>query len=253
MDSKLWVGRTRWKGSFSKLPRQDCYEAKLRVSQADTADSRHYYLKIENSRGYDRYSVILQVRDPVSMATVIGVIIGCLILLVIVVLVILYAFKAEKWCFSQRGDFKPTDLESEKSDMDGSMRDGQHNGKSGFATIPQTEMQFGHHQTRKTRPPDPILPPDFHIMKHQQRSERSFRGRAYPAIDHTRKDINYADLQLPKTSNNGSMKKSNKPSQQHHPHHQQTTTTPTPRPAPTIRTDYAEIQFKPKSNEQAEV
>lgn len=40
--------------------------------------------------------------DPVSMATVIGVIIGCLILLVIVVLIILYSFKAEKWCFSRK-------------------------------------------------------------------------------------------------------------------------------------------------------
>ena len=59
--------------------------------------------------------------------------------------------------------------------MDGSMRDGQHNGKTGFATIPQTEMQFGHHQTRKQRPPDPILPPDFHIMKVLSR-ENSFNS-----------------------------------------------------------------------------
>jgi hypothetical protein len=93
-------------------------------------------LNVENDRGIDKYSVNLQVRgelplrgslqynsrvisrraalaktvagfdfvfaDPVSMATVIGVIIGCLILLVIVVLIILYAFKAEKWCFSRK-------------------------------------------------------------------------------------------------------------------------------------------------------
>ena len=35
---------------------------------------------------------------------------------------------------------------------------------SGFASIPSAEMSFGHHQTRKTRPPDPIIP-DFHIHK----------------------------------------------------------------------------------------
>jgi hypothetical protein len=40
--------------------------------------------------------------DPVSMATVVGVIVGCLILLVIVVILIVYAFKAEKWCFSRK-------------------------------------------------------------------------------------------------------------------------------------------------------
>lgn len=93
----------------------------------------------------------------------------------------------------------------------------------------------------------------FSQQQQQQRSERSFRGRAYP-VDHSKKDINYADLQLPKTSNNGSMKKSNKShmTSQHHPHHLQPNIA-TPRPTPTIRTDYAEIQFKPKTTEQAEV
>lgn len=47
--------------------------------------------------------------------------------------------------------------------------------------------------------------------------------------------------QLPRTSNNGSMKKSNR--HQHHP-------TAIPRNIPI---SYAEIQFKPRSNEQAEV
>ncbi|XP_021944481.1 kin of IRRE-like protein 3 isoform X3 [Folsomia candida] len=162
---------------IEKGPRTDCYEARLRVSRTDSADSRNYYLNIENSKGNDRYSVVLQVRgfdfitfaDPVSMATVIGVIIGCLILLVVVSMFIVYAFKAEKWCFS-KSDFKPTDLESEKSDLEGSDRSSSHvhhpNGKTtGFATIPTSEMQFSHPQKRSSRPPDPILPQDIQIMK----------------------------------------------------------------------------------------
>lgn len=39
------------------------------------------------------------------------------------------------------------------------------NGKTGFATIPASEMQFTHPQSRKPRPPDPILAQDIQIMK----------------------------------------------------------------------------------------
>jgi len=46
----------------SQSHRSDCYEAKLRIARTDSADSRHYYLNIENNKGNDKYSVILQVR-----------------------------------------------------------------------------------------------------------------------------------------------------------------------------------------------
>lgn len=49
--------------------------------------------------------------------------------------------------------------------MDGSMRNEHQNGKTGFAVIPQTELHFGHHQTRKRGTPDSGLPSDFHVMK----------------------------------------------------------------------------------------
>ncbi|MPC36717.1 hypothetical protein E2C01_030185 [Portunus trituberculatus] len=38
--------------------------------------------------------------EPVSMSTVIGIVIACLVILVLVTLIVLYAFKTEKWCFS---------------------------------------------------------------------------------------------------------------------------------------------------------
>ncbi|XP_047472072.1 irregular chiasm C-roughest protein-like isoform X7 [Penaeus chinensis] len=113
--------------------REDCYAARLRVQHADVADARDYILNVENDKGKDRYAVGLRVNghvdkpplqrvppsaEPVSMSTVIGIVIACLVVLVIVTLFVLYAFKTEKWCFSQRGDFKPTDLESDKSDIE---------------------------------------------------------------------------------------------------------------------------------------
>lgn len=84
----------------------------------------------------------------------------------------------------------------------------------------------------------------FYIFQ-QHRNDRGFGNRRSYALDSNlnKKDINYADLQLPKTSNNGSMKKSNR---HHHP-------AAFPRNIPPHRIDYAEIQFKPRSNEQAEV
>lgn len=76
------------------------------------------------------------------------------------------------------------DENSDKSDMDGSIRDdprlGHHphihhphvhnNGKTtGFASIPQTELHLGHHHPkgRNSRPPDSTMaiPTDYHIMK----------------------------------------------------------------------------------------
>ncbi|XP_047472068.1 irregular chiasm C-roughest protein-like isoform X3 [Penaeus chinensis] len=116
--------------------REDCYAARLRVQHADVADARDYILNVENDKGKDRYAVGLRVNEPVSMSTVIGIVIACLVVLVIVTLFVLYAFKTEKWCFSrvsspwrrwrksrkisssERGDFKPTDLESDKSDIE---------------------------------------------------------------------------------------------------------------------------------------
>ncbi|XP_066948051.1 irregular chiasm C-roughest protein-like isoform X2 [Macrobrachium rosenbergii] len=113
--------------------REDCYAARLRVQGADAADARDYHLNVENDKGADQYTVSLLVNglvdkpplqrvppsaEPVSMSTVIGIVIACLVVLVLVTLLVLYAFKTEKWCFSQRGDFKPTDLESDKSDLE---------------------------------------------------------------------------------------------------------------------------------------
>ncbi|KAG7162613.1 Kin of IRRE-like protein 3-like, partial [Homarus americanus] len=96
--------------------REDCYSARLLVQGVDIADARDYVLNVENDKGADRYAVGLLVNghvdkpplqrvppsaEPVSMSTVIGIVIACLVILVLVTLIVLYAFKTEKWCFSR--------------------------------------------------------------------------------------------------------------------------------------------------------
>uniref|UniRef100_A0A8D8Z044 Kin of IRRE-like protein 3 n=1 Tax=Cacopsylla melanoneura TaxID=428564 RepID=A0A8D8Z044_9HEMI len=107
--------------------REDCYEARLHISDVDIADSRNYYLSVENDRGYDKYGVHLAVRgsyqEPLAMATLLSIATGCLLVFLLCVLMAVYAIRSERCCFGRkcRGDFRPTDLESEKSDIDSTM------------------------------------------------------------------------------------------------------------------------------------
>ncbi|XP_037087686.1 uncharacterized protein LOC119108205 [Pollicipes pollicipes] len=218
---------------------EDCYRARLRVLQVTAADERDYYLKVQNDRGSDQYGLALRVKEPVTMTAVISLVCGCLVLLVLVVALLLYAFKKEKWCFSQKGGFKPTDLESEKSEVE-SRTEGA--ARQGLGAIPPDALysgpkkpgghgQHGGHGLREA-------------AKH--RGEDGDSGKS----DSSRGGIIYADLQLPKTSNNGSMRKYRNerhllPSEQRH-------LAGASRNEP-ARTEYAEIKFVPKIDERADI
>ncbi|KAG0716419.1 Kin of IRRE-like protein 2 [Chionoecetes opilio] len=134
--------------------REDCYFARLRVQGVDVADSRDYILNVQNEKGADRYAVGLRVNEPVSMSTVIGIVIACLVILVLVTLIVLYAFKTEKWCFSQRGDFKPTDLDSDKSDLE------SQKGTNGRHQYLGSESRGGRVGGGTSRARHPSIPPD---------------------------------------------------------------------------------------------
>ncbi|XP_063240065.1 hemicentin-2 [Bacillus rossius redtenbacheri] len=103
--------------------REDCYEARLHVAGADPADARSYYLAVQNDKGEDRHAVQLAVTghfaDPVSTATMLGLASGSLLVLLAVVCLVVYSVRREKCCFARTGDFRPSDLESEKSELDG--------------------------------------------------------------------------------------------------------------------------------------
>ncbi|XP_065561304.1 hemicentin-1-like [Artemia franciscana] len=104
--------------SFKATKRPSCYEATLRIQRADVSDARQFTLLVENEKGVDSVSVSLRVIEPVSMTAVIGVIIGCLVFLVLVTLCLLYAFRTERWCFKQKGNFKAApDIESGKAKL----------------------------------------------------------------------------------------------------------------------------------------
>ncbi|XP_066976526.1 kin of IRRE-like protein 3 isoform X2 [Macrobrachium rosenbergii] len=97
--------------------REDCYTARLWVQSVDHSDARDYQLYVENSKGADSYTVSLFVNGDVHkpllqrvppsaeallMSTIIGAVIVLLVLLIIITLLVLYAFKTERWCFSRR-------------------------------------------------------------------------------------------------------------------------------------------------------
>ncbi|XP_037087653.1 uncharacterized protein LOC119108177 [Pollicipes pollicipes] len=173
---------------------EDCYRARLRVLQVTAADERDYYLKVQNDRGSDQYGLALRVKE--------------------------------------KGGFKPTDLESEKSEVE-SRTEGA--ARQGLGAIPPDALysgpkkpgghgQHGGHGLREA-------------AKH--RGEDGDSGKS----DSSRGGIIYADLQLPKTSNNGSMRKYRNerhllPSEQRH-------LAGASRNEP-ARTEYAEIKFVPK-------
>lgn len=41
--------------------REDCYSAALHITDADSVDSRAYYLAVENDKGKDKHAVLLYV------------------------------------------------------------------------------------------------------------------------------------------------------------------------------------------------
>ncbi|KAK6622887.1 hypothetical protein RUM43_008738 [Polyplax serrata] len=121
----------RYQAELIDDEREDCYEARLHVQDVEPSDSRSYYLAVENEKGTDRHAVHLTVREPmwtttllsmmhhepVPMTTLISIAAGCLVIFLFCVFVAIYVVRREKCCFARRGDFRPTDLESEKSDL----------------------------------------------------------------------------------------------------------------------------------------
>ncbi|XP_059482576.1 kin of IRRE-like protein 2 isoform X2 [Neocloeon triangulifer] len=79
--------------------REDCYEARFHMKGADAADARSYTLTAENERGSDRHTVLLAVRDPVSMIAMIGILAAGMIILLITACVLICAYRKETCCF----------------------------------------------------------------------------------------------------------------------------------------------------------
>ncbi|XP_071051965.1 kin of IRRE-like protein 2 isoform X3 [Onthophagus taurus] len=98
--------------------REDCYLATLRIKDADSTDSRAYYLAVENDKGTDRHAVQLYVNEPLEMSTLVSLAGVGLAALLLIVCACIYAVRTEKCCFARKGDFKPSDLNGEKMDIE---------------------------------------------------------------------------------------------------------------------------------------
>ncbi|XP_044269442.1 irregular chiasm C-roughest protein isoform X2 [Tribolium madens] len=98
--------------------REDCYLATLHIKDASATDSRAYYLAVENDRGTDRHAIQLFVNEPLQMSTLVSLTGGLLVTFLLLVCGCVYAVRTEKCCFARKGDFKPTDIDGQKVDIE---------------------------------------------------------------------------------------------------------------------------------------
>ena len=113
----LEAGRRRGRISVAKLQsleRKDCYTSKISFNPVTAEDAGTYYLVAENDRGTLRSGVSLSVADPISMSTVIGVAISCLILVSALLICLVCSQKHRKCCFQDTGHFEPQDIRIER-------------------------------------------------------------------------------------------------------------------------------------------
>jgi len=259
---KLDQGQSRGRFSVPELDpdkKKDCYSSKLHIDKAGSQDERTYYLVAENDRGVLRSGVRLTVRDPISMATVIGIAISGLLLIVLILLLIVFARRSRRCCFNDKGDYEPHDIRIERreeiaeSDVE-RLSDGQTSSSQEQRTFPLM-TGLGHEVTYQGhagvgRPiPNPLGSLALYSAprKTPQNVDRPGQGEDQPDLILPKKvrgtPTMYADLQFPKSSNFGSMKRKGR-AEQIPPRHQI---------HPKDNTEYAKIKFNPKLSERAEL
>ncbi|XP_057662340.1 kin of IRRE-like protein 2 [Diorhabda carinulata] len=152
--------------------REDCYLATLHIKDTTSTDSRAYYLAVENDRGTDRHAVQLYVNEPLQMSTLVSVAGVLLVAFLLFICGCVYAIRAEKCCFARKGDFKPTEIDGQKIDIEKTATGpGGIPADAIYTTTPRSGNGTGN------------LPPNHHgsspeAMKHQQPTTLTFNGRS---------------------------------------------------------------------------
>ncbi|KAF0286882.1 hypothetical protein FJT64_014645 [Amphibalanus amphitrite] len=143
--------------------------------------------------------------------------------------------------FSDKGGFKPTDIESEKADTNGH---GEAAGRNGLGAIPPDALYAG-----PKKPPQGIASYESNTRPRPQfcgdEDERPDQPTVYSTSFGGGGGIIYADLQLPRASNNGSMRKLR---QARRPCRQEDATPSAAPPA----VEYAVIKFPSKAGVEGE-
>jgi len=85
------------------LQKIDCYTSSLIINNLASDDMRSYKLVVENIHGTDELDINLIIEDPIPMAAVVGVTLAILIAFLVLVIALLIAYKKEKMCFKIGG------------------------------------------------------------------------------------------------------------------------------------------------------
>ncbi|XP_063236113.1 hemicentin-2-like [Bacillus rossius redtenbacheri] len=113
------LGRYQADELLQRPEREDCFEARLHVRQADKSDARSYRLAVENERGADRLAVRLVVQEPVPLTTLVAMAAGSVLLLLLAVWVTVLAARRDKCCFGRKANLRPSEVDREKGSLDG--------------------------------------------------------------------------------------------------------------------------------------
>jgi len=128
----LWDGRQLQAGNgqgrytaddLTQDSREDCYQARLRIEEVTELDQLDYTLHVVNEHGTDRHTVALSVKGAqlapkkasISKLIIIAVGCGAVLLLAIVLGLIVTAYRSRSCCFSDKGGFKSSEIDSEKA------------------------------------------------------------------------------------------------------------------------------------------
>ncbi|TRY72566.1 hypothetical protein TCAL_06514 [Tigriopus californicus] len=209
--------------SARKSDREDCYISVLRINGAHPTDSHTYQLKLSNNHGNDSHIIHLIVRDHVSQESLIAVIVGATLTILLFLLICIYCCKSGKnaCCRSSdnsttKKDFKPTDIESERTDVEST----HSSNLSGFpeksSVIPPDALYSSSNEKlnpHKQYIHDSLfndskesLRADMMNITNLNRTQSSSGDLNTSNATHPGR-ISYNDLCFPKTSNYGSMKK----------------------------------------------
>lgn len=75
------------------VDRKDCYISALTIANVAPSDAKNYKLVAKNSRGQMEYAIRLKVIDPIAMATVIGMSLAVLLLIVVLTVGLAYSYR----------------------------------------------------------------------------------------------------------------------------------------------------------------
>jgi len=192
---------------------RDCYVSSLRILGAHPTDSTNYSLNLENQHGSDNQDIKLHVIDKaVSQQIFIAIIVGAILTILVISLVIIYMVKADKCCAGPvpENPLKPTDLESEKTDVE-STHSSVFSGLTDRTVIPPDALYCTNEKRAM------VHEALFNDSKEQLRPDllptNLNRTNSSSGEIHVAKKVTYNELCFPKSSNYGSMKKKKQRSQ----------------------------------------